>query len=291
MSHSGTWDVPLAFWPNSTSAETRIVSSTDSGTVKVWTIENLADVNPSVSVQSVDSPAVRSLAWSPDGSMIVAGGSSDITVYDADTLDILSQEVNAHAGRVNAVAFSPDSSKIASGGNDGTLKLWQALDPAGDLDGDGIDNASDCAPNSPGVSGLPGAIGDVLTLDGNNLTWARSAQGHTSNLYRGMIVGGATDPGTATCLLPELPGVMATDPSEPAAGIAWFYLVGARNVCGDSFIGAGTGGPVLAQSPCPTLAQDTDLDTVPDLEDNCPLDPNPSQEDADADWVGDACDP
>ena len=87
MSHSGTWDLSIAFSPNSTSAETKIVSGTDAGMVKVWTIENLANANPSVSVLSVDSGAVRSLAWSPDGSMIVAGGNGDIIVYDSDTLD------------------------------------------------------------------------------------------------------------------------------------------------------------------------------------------------------------
>jgi WD40 repeat protein len=59
--------------------------------------------------------------------MIVAGGTDDITVYDADTLEILFQELNAHSGRVNDVAFfsAPDGLKIASGGNDGALKLWQ----------------------------------------------------------------------------------------------------------------------------------------------------------------------
>ena len=36
---------------------------------------------------------------------------------------------------------------------------------------------------------------------------------------------------------------------------------------------------------------DDDNDTVPDVEDNCPLIPNPLQEDADGDDVGDACDP
>jgi WD40 repeat protein len=125
MSHSGAWDVPIAFWPFSTSAETKIVSGTDSGMVKVWTIGSLSDANPSVSFGSVDSGAVRSLAWSPNGSMIVAGGDGDITVYDSDTLEILFQDVNAHAGRVNDVEFSPGSSMIASGGADGALKLWR----------------------------------------------------------------------------------------------------------------------------------------------------------------------
>jgi WD40 repeat protein len=126
MSHSGTWDISLAFSPNSTSAQTKIVSASDSGTIKVWTIENLDQPNPSVSVVPADSSSVRSLAWSSDDSMIVAGGNGKITVYDSNTLAIRSQALNAHTGRVEDVAFSPDSSMIASGGNDGALKLWQA---------------------------------------------------------------------------------------------------------------------------------------------------------------------
>ena len=143
MSHSGTWDLSLAFSPNSTSTKTNLVSGSDSGKVKVWTIENLDNENPSVSVLSVDSGSVRSLAWSPDGSMIVAGGNGNITVYDSETLDILSQDVNAHTSRVNDVAFSPDSSKIASGGNDGALKLWQVLSPGCSVPAD-CDDSNDC---------------------------------------------------------------------------------------------------------------------------------------------------
>ena len=86
--------------------------------IKIWTID-LTKAKPVVSVLSVDSRAVYCLAWSPDETMIVAGGNGDITVYDAGTLEILFQNVNAHAGRVNDVVFSPDSSQIVSGGADG----------------------------------------------------------------------------------------------------------------------------------------------------------------------------
>jgi WD40 repeat protein len=63
MSHPGTWDLSLAFWPDSTAAETRIVSGSDSGDIKVWTLENLDTAGPSVTVRAVDSGSVRSLDW------------------------------------------------------------------------------------------------------------------------------------------------------------------------------------------------------------------------------------
>jgi len=117
-----SWSFPIDFYPKPDA--TKIVSGSDGGMIKVWTIENLTAAPSVVSVLVVDSGAVYSLAWSPDGSMIVAGGNGDITVYDADTLKILYQTVNAHTSRVNDVAFSPDGSMIASGGANGALKLW-----------------------------------------------------------------------------------------------------------------------------------------------------------------------
>jgi len=131
LSHSGSWSFSVAFAPASDSTldysdRVEMVSGTDSGKTKFWSIDNIA-MNPTVSVRSIDSGAVYALAWSPDGSRIVAGEGGDITVYDATDLanpKILFRNVGAHDGRVNDVAFSPDSSMIVSGGADGALKLW-----------------------------------------------------------------------------------------------------------------------------------------------------------------------
>ena len=61
LSHSGSWVFPIAFKPNSTSDVTKIVSGTDGGMIKVWTID-LISAKPGVSVLSVDSSAVYCLA-------------------------------------------------------------------------------------------------------------------------------------------------------------------------------------------------------------------------------------
>lgn len=126
MSHSGSWVFPIAFAPYSDGDVTQIVSGSDSGKVKLWTIENLAGLNPNVlPVLEVETGSVYALDWSPEGDKIVAAGNGSITVYDAGTLDIIFHIENAHDGRINDVAFSPDGSLIVSGGDDGALKLWE----------------------------------------------------------------------------------------------------------------------------------------------------------------------
>jgi WD40 repeat protein len=124
LSHGGSWVFPIAFAPYSIPGLTEIVSGSDGGMIKLWRFD-LSAPPPDDPDFAVDSGAVYSLAYSPpDGSMIVAGGNGDITVYNADNLDILFHFVNAHDGRVNDVAFSPYGPFIVSGGADGALKLW-----------------------------------------------------------------------------------------------------------------------------------------------------------------------
>ena len=168
--------------------------------------------------------------------------------------------------------------------------LCDAGDP--DRDNDGVPNADDCAPDVVGVSQIPGSIGSTLRLDkapGVVLTWTRTFQGHTSNVYRGTI----NAPWTydEVCFDDENPGTSTVDDAPLPVGSALFYLVAARNLCGDSGLGRSSGGLTRRLAlACANAGRDTDFDTVPDLSDNCPLDPNPDQLDADRDFLGDVCD-
>lgn len=170
-----------------------------------------------------------------------------------------------------------------------------ACDP--DDDGDGSDDAVDCAPQWAGLSAIPEPVGPTLRLSGPNgpngsmLRWLRGYQGHVSNVYRDVqVVGQPTVPDPA-CIAAELPGTSMVEATLPAAGRLLRYLVSGRNSCGESALGAPTGGQsVPPQVLCAPQHNDTDGDQVADLRDNCALVPNAAQVDVDFDFVGDACD-
>ncbi|KAM3067045.1 hypothetical protein ACMFMG_011824 [Clarireedia jacksonii] len=69
--------------------------------------------------------SVNSVAFSPDGKLVVSG-SHDKTVrlWDTATGQQIQPTLEGHMGWVNSVAFSPDGKQVVSGSHDNTVRLW-----------------------------------------------------------------------------------------------------------------------------------------------------------------------
>lgn len=186
------------------------------------------------------------------------------------------------------VVADPGAYELPSDFDDDGTPDWIDLDD----DDDGVADPSDCAPTRRGVSALPQKVGDDVRIDktsGGRLTWSRTLQGHTYNVYRGTVQ--APWAYDETCLETESPDTESIDAASPAAGQTFFYLVSARNACGESPHGTSTAqGDRFPPAACAGANANSDPDPVPDVADNCPLSANPTQTDLDGDWVGDACD-
>lgn len=69
-------------------------------------------------------PQAVSLAFSPDGRLLAAGGyTGDIALYNTSTWKPI-RTLRGHTSTVWAVAFSPDGNYLASGSQDETAALW-----------------------------------------------------------------------------------------------------------------------------------------------------------------------
>ncbi len=97
----------------------RVVLGHENGMVYIWNAEN----NQWVETDSTHFSAL-SVAISPDGRLIVSGGSDDheLSLWDGESGKLRNQV--DQMTWVRSVAFNSDGSQIVSGGQDGTVRLW-----------------------------------------------------------------------------------------------------------------------------------------------------------------------
>ena len=70
------------------------------------------------------------VAWSPDGTMLAAGGDGGtVQIFQTVSLSLV-QKLAGHYGDVGSIAWSPDGRHLASGSADATIKLWRVADGA-----------------------------------------------------------------------------------------------------------------------------------------------------------------
>jgi WD40 repeat protein/serine/threonine protein kinase len=98
----------------------RIASVGDEHRVRVWNGET------GVAERALEGRnKFRSVAFSPDGKLIVAGNlQGGIALWDATTGIQVRQFAIAHQGAVRAVAFSPDGKRLISGDAAGLMIVW-----------------------------------------------------------------------------------------------------------------------------------------------------------------------
>jgi len=173
--------------------------------------------------------------------------------------------------------------------NDGDA-LGDVCDP--DDDNDGVDDGNDCSVFSSTLSQGAGPVGNTLIMSNpgglTGLKWTRGREGFVSNVYRGTL----EQPWNYNeiCFITETPDTTAQDLSVPPPGTAYYYLVSAKNDCGESRTGVSSPGSDYFATPCAPVGLDSDSDGLLDTADNCPNDSNPGQEDDDLDFAGNVCD-
>ena len=64
------------------------------------------------------------VAFSPEGTLLAAGGSDKLLLVDTDTGEVVATLNVSAKAQILSLAFSPDGKRIAIGTDDGTIRLW-----------------------------------------------------------------------------------------------------------------------------------------------------------------------
>jgi len=111
----------VAFSPNG-----HHVISGGGKTVHIWDVKTGAQVGKTLT-DDAELFDIRSVAFSPDGQLIVTanGDANTVKIWDVKTGTARGTSLMKHAGSVNSVVFSPDGQRIISGsaGNN-TVRIW-----------------------------------------------------------------------------------------------------------------------------------------------------------------------
>ncbi len=110
----------LAFRPDGQ----EIAAADAAGMIAVW---NLPSGVMTRLFHSPGGAAFNALAYSPDGTRLVAGGYDDVaTVWDVSG-DRCLEVYRGHVGTVTCLAFAPDGQTVVTGSADHVIKIWEPV--------------------------------------------------------------------------------------------------------------------------------------------------------------------
>lgn len=144
---------------------------------------------------------------------------------------------------------------VDSTGN--TSEFSAAFNPVVDSDGDGVVDASDCAPFDASAYAPPAEVsGLVFAPNKTDFSWsslaAQAGPGIRYDAMRGEVLelpvgGGASE----TCVGSGLSATTASEAGAPAAGGSFYVLVRGRNVCATGSYGTSSNGTPRVTNACP----------------------------------------
>ena len=159
-----------------------LASGSQSNGVTLWDVDTH---EPIAQLTEENSGFAGSLAFSPDGRMLLAGNWYP-TLWDIMTQEQIGEPSDQHANTITSLSFAPNGLKFATGNMDGTILLW---------------DASTGLPSGPTLTGHSGPVtslsfspdSSLLASGGNDNTirlWDVGAQqpvgeplqGHASNV-------------------------------------------------------------------------------------------------------------
>jgi uncharacterized repeat protein (TIGR01451 family) len=168
-----------------------------------------------------------------------AGGSAGVTIVVAAPIT---------PGPITNLLRASMAVRDSSPGNEVSAEATQVGSP--DSDGDGVSDASDCAPSNPTVWSVPAdAIGLHFPAGKTLLRWSGpSAPGGVTvqyDLLRSNVAANFLSPG---CVALNITATSASDLAVPAD--VFCYLVRSENICGGN-LGTGSGGTPRTGGSCP----------------------------------------
>jgi len=116
-----------------------------------------------------------------------------------------------------------------------------------------VSDAADCDDTNPADWSVPGEAGSIAFADATTLTFAPPAAPGGSSLRYDTIRADAPAgfEVAATCVAIDGPDTTVVDPVVPAEEAGFYYLVRAKNVCGQGSLGAGSDGSQRFGRACP----------------------------------------
>lgn len=98
-----------------------VASGAADGSVKLWDIASATE-QPALA-EADDQTPIGSLAFSPDGTLLAAGGGSSIRLWDAATGTIRA-ELETEISGISTISFRPDGGALVYGGADPAVWVW-----------------------------------------------------------------------------------------------------------------------------------------------------------------------